>query len=124
MPATVLDQVRVIQVIESGSQCTVRLNDYKTPEEAAKLMFEDLKDKLKPRLSLAAMERKQRYGSMWRARIVPPDLCSRLRHGDSEGGQHEVGLTSVPRRLALLNRGCCRSLPACAATASLAAMPT
>jgi hypothetical protein len=38
----------------------VRLSDYKTPEEAAKLMFEDLKEKLKPRLALAAMERKQR----------------------------------------------------------------
>ena len=50
-------------MIESGSECKVRLNDYSTPEEAAKLMFEDLKAKLKPRLSLAAMERKQRHVS-------------------------------------------------------------
>jgi hypothetical protein len=46
--------------MESGSFCLVRKTDYATPEEGARLIYEDLKKKIQPRLALAAMDRKQR----------------------------------------------------------------
>lgn len=70
LPVTLLS---ALQVMETATTCTVRLEDYATPEEGAKLMFEDLKRKLQPRVSIATMERHK-------------------RHGDPEAAQHEIYL--------------------------------
>jgi hypothetical protein len=60
--------------METASDCTVRLNDYTSPAEGAKLIFEDLKRKLQPRVTIANMERQK-------------------RHTDAEAAQHEIYLS-------------------------------